>query len=343
MTGNGVVVAAGGIAALVAWLGLGYPATVAIAVVCGGMLAVGLPTRVRRRSVVEFTLTCPVAEPTRGDQVIIAASATGRGVATLRIDALPGFTGAVAVTPAVPGSWTSPPLPRGRHTMSVAQVTDTDAVGLWRRRIPHAGGHTAITVWPRRTDLVLFPDNVTREQDGRPATSTAGAGAAFAGLREYHEGDDIRHIDWAASSRATDEILYVRHYAPSVADELLVVIDPYVMVQADPEEFETAVDLAWSFVRAGASLQVLGEESIQYTDATAGDVLLGLVPSVGVAPPVNSTAQNAVLITTTSRRHSLGPTFRISSGSIADDGCGPPWQVRTLAEARTAWARWTGT
>ena len=62
-----------------------------------------------------------------------------------------------------------------------------------------------------------------RELDGRSAVRVRGQGTEFDSLREYVEGDDIRSIDWRASSRSRTVV--VRTWQPERHRRVLLVLD----------------------------------------------------------------------------------------------------------------------
>ncbi len=62
-----------------------------------------------------------------------------------------------------------------------------------------------------------------RELDGRSAVRVRGQGTEFDSLREYVEGDDVRSIDWRASSRSRTVV--VRTWQPERHRRVLLVLD----------------------------------------------------------------------------------------------------------------------
>jgi len=234
--------------------------------------------------------------------------------------------------------------------VSVDRVTDVDVLGLWRRRIPFTGGRAEVVVRPRCADLATPPDTLDHEEDGRPAPLGAGPGVTFAGLREYEAGDDIRHIDWAASARAADDAVYVRQFAPALTEDLIVVLDSYLPPDVgSPADFETAVDLAYSFVRAGADLWVTGDQQPHRGRSEAEEALLALVPSKDPALPAGGLPTGATTVITAApgripdlRRacSPSGPGFRIADGPARTDD--RSFRVPDLTQAQAAWAGWAG-
>lgn len=62
-----------------------------------------------------------------------------------------------------------------------------------------------------------------RELDGRAAVRVRGPGTEFDSLREYVRGDDVRSIDWRASSRSTTTV--VRTWQPERDRRVVLVLD----------------------------------------------------------------------------------------------------------------------
>ena len=67
---------------------------------------------------------------------------------------------------------------------------------------------------------------------------------AFHGLREYVPGDELRHVHWRSSAKASK--LQIRQYHDTRRSHLTVVLDASADSYADPEDFETAVSAAAS-------------------------------------------------------------------------------------------------
>ena len=281
MTGNGIVVVLVGLVALGGGAGFGYPTGFAVAAVGAVALVAGLPIRPWPGRPLPVTLTVTPVSAERGATATIEVVARGPVVAHLRV-------GDSAVTVEAGGRWTTPPLPRGRLTVGVERVVALGPLALWRRPIRFSAARAEIVVRPRHLTLAGPLQMISTDEDGRPVRTAPGGGAAFAGLREYEPGDDLRQIDWAASARSGDEV-YVRQFAPARADESLVVLDPTEV--DDLEAFEVAVDLAYSFVRAGAGLVLAGNPEPVRGAAEALIQLAPRKPSGGRATrPVDATA-----------------------------------------------------
>ena len=122
-----------------------------------------------------------------------------------------------------------------------------------------------ITVLPRTVAIAAPPMLTSRHQSADGIIQTTGIGAQheFAGVREYRDGDSLRHIHWAATAR--HQQLVVKEYEDQDRPSLLVVLDQSAasdIGEAPESTFETAVTLCASVIRcameAGISVHVMG-------------------------------------------------------------------------------------
>lgn len=112
----------------------------------------------------------------------------------------------------------------GRHALPRPTVTVTDAGGLFEAT-ETVGVTAEIVVDPRR------PRAVHVGQGGEAIAATygdhragpAGAGTVPSEVRRYVPGDDVRHIDWAATARL-DEV-YVREFEAETDRTTAIVVD----------------------------------------------------------------------------------------------------------------------
>jgi uncharacterized protein (DUF58 family) len=91
---------------------------------------------------------------------------------------------------------------RGVHQFASVLVYSTDLLGLWDQRVPQpvAG---EILVYPR---VVRLPARLlVPELGGGSApletTQRKGEGSSFFGIREYRQGDPLRHVHWRTTAR----------------------------------------------------------------------------------------------------------------------------------------------
>ncbi|GIE78922.1 hypothetical protein Aph02nite_48720 [Actinoplanes philippinensis] len=234
LLGAGSLVGAG------AWL-LGYPELVplAAAAVCAPLAGV---LQVAGRFPVPGPLSATALRVPRGADVAVGTTMTARGGRTR-----PAVLGLAPATPAViprlaggeqlPLRAALPTARRGELTVGPARCHRTDPFGLARRDGP-AGG-TAVTVLVHPVAAALT------DPLGRRRSTAITAGDA---LRDYHHGDDVRHIAWRPSAhRGT---LLVRPPARTETGELVVLLDT---TGPDDDGFETRLDLAATLLCACAA------------------------------------------------------------------------------------------
>jgi uncharacterized protein (DUF58 family) len=347
MTANGAFVAVGGLLALAGGLGPGYPAGFAVAVFCAALLLAGVPLRPLPGRSLHLELIVEPATVERETAVTVTIASSERAVARLRVGE---ERVELAVGGRTPAGWVSPPLPRGHLTIAVERLVAVGPLALWRRRIPFTGGGTEITVHPRHVNLAEAPELIDLDEDSRPARIGVGTGSAFAGLREYEPGDDLRHIDWAASARSGEGDLYVRHFAPALVEDRVVVLDPRLPARPGPGRlaaFEVAVDLVYSFVLAGADLVLDGEQDPVRGQEAARDVLIDLTPRTsGDAESAAVRPGGVVAVVTASPEH--GDELRWAYGRevlilaiTGPDSPPPPAHVVPAADLASAADEWS--
>lgn len=335
MTLNGALVAAGAVVALSGGIVSGYSAGIVVGIACVALLVAGLPVSPLPGRRLHVGMAADPAVTERGSVIEVVITSTGPAVARLRVGAEP----VDLVVGGRPLRWTSPPLPRGRLTVVVDELVAVGSLGLWRRRLRFTGGQAEVLVRPRHVDLAEPPARIDLDRDDHPARIGAGTGSSFAGLRLYAAGDDLRHIDWAASARSGTGDLYVRHFAPALAEDLIVVLDPRLAAVTMPdraEAFEVAVDLAWSFVLAGADLTIDGEPEPVRGREAAREVLIALTPrAVLSAAPAASPPGGVVAVITACPADSDRLNRSYGHDVPVLDVTG-----NDLAAAAAGWARW---
>ncbi len=94
------------------------------------------------------------------------------------------------------------PCPRrGRYRLGPVVAVGSDLLGLYERRKQFDAAAGAL-VYPRTFDLPPGPARISpllHLQDPRPVP-TRGHGMELYGVREYHPGDDLRHVHWKATA-----------------------------------------------------------------------------------------------------------------------------------------------
>lgn len=91
---------------------------------------------------------------------------------------------------------------RGIQRFDTVQLHSTDLLGLWDQRFPVAVA-SEILVYPRVVQLpsrLLVPD-LGGGSAPLEATQRKGEGSSFFGIREYRQGDPLRHVHWRTTAR----------------------------------------------------------------------------------------------------------------------------------------------
>ena len=97
---------------------------------------------------------------------------------------------------------------------------------------------------PRIVPVESLGIGVIRDQEGTPSDEISMSDLAFHALREYVPGDELRHVHWRSSAKAST--LQIRQYHDTRRSHMTVVLDASAPSYADPDDFETAVSVAAS-------------------------------------------------------------------------------------------------
>ncbi len=118
-----------------------------------------------------------------------------------------------------------------------------------------------------------------------------GRGHDLYAIREYQNFDSVRHIDWKASAKRNS--LQVREFTREDERRVLLVLDPFLPPQAQPEAAEKAFEkgvslcasLAWRFYRMEA---VLGFRTADFETplAPAGQVIYDILRNLALVRPL---------------------------------------------------------
>ena len=133
---------------------------------------------------------------------------------------------------------------RGEHVFGPGVIESGDPVGLHRneRRI---AGVERLLVYPKIFRLEM-PPFVARlalgDRRGDPRLS--GDPSRVAGVREYRQGDPLRHVDWRATARST--LLLVKEYEPTAALQMAVFADIRIPPGSGGPEGKEAVEFVVS-------------------------------------------------------------------------------------------------
>lgn len=162
------------------------------------------------------------------------------------------------------------PQRRGNAQFTKVEVEVLSAFRLWRRSYAFALPQ-AVKVYPNFSEVtkyaLLATDN-RLSQMGVKHRQRRGGGKEFHQLREYRDGDDIRSIDWKASSRQRK--LIAREYQDERDQQVLFMVDCGRRMRAedgDIKHFDQALNamllLSYVALRQGDSVGFMtfaGEE-----------------------------------------------------------------------------------
>lgn len=91
---------------------------------------------------------------------------------------------------------------RGKFTWKNIKVTATDALGLTTKTITYATEPTEIIVVPAPIPIsVELPSSAGWGINEAVSGQAAGAGIEPRGIRQYNQGDSLRHVHWRSSAR----------------------------------------------------------------------------------------------------------------------------------------------
>jgi uncharacterized protein (DUF58 family) len=247
-----------------------------------GLLAVsGLSARFSLRGLIVDRLM-PL-EVFDGDTLTIrlrVAVRRGRGYFIELRDTVPGVTPQMVVLPTcdarhpVTLTYAARAERRGVGRVDSIDARASGLAGLFvaRRRVAAPG---TITVFPRYWALTGF--QVPR-RDGAETTSfprQSRDGQEPAGVREFRDGDSLRHVHWRSTARRGT--LVVREFEHEASDPVTVLLDTRLELYAADQSgqaFEDLVRAAASIVhavsRSGRPVQLLGASGTEALHAVAG-------------------------------------------------------------------------
>ena len=117
------------------------------------------------------------------------------------------------------------PMDRGVRRVGPATTRRTDPLGLVVRRAPMAAP-VELYVRPRMVGVDHLGPGYVRDLEGRPSDEISMSDLSFHALREYVQGDDLRHVHWRSSARAGQ--LYVRQYHDTRRSHAVLLVDDSV-------------------------------------------------------------------------------------------------------------------
>jgi uncharacterized protein (DUF58 family) len=137
---------------------------------------------------------------------------------------------------------------RGVITVGPATTRRGDPLSIYSRDVAWTG-ITEILVRPPMVPLDSLGAGLLRDLEGVSTDAVSQSDLAFHALREYTPGDDLRHVHWRSSAKASQ--LLVRQYLDTRRSHATIVVDDAPSSWATDDDFETAMSVAASIaVRA---------------------------------------------------------------------------------------------
>ncbi len=179
------------------------------------------------------------------------------------------------------------PVKRGVLRFRGVTLARPDPLGLARSFI-HVQLPQNILILPRRYPLppIALPGSMKYQQGGVALASSVGQSEEFVSLRDYREGDPLRHIHWRSWAKTGKPV--VKEFEDEFFVRHALVLDTFT-AEPHSEAFEEAVSVAASFactVRTDESLLDLlfvGPESYSFTAGRGlggADQMLQILASV---------------------------------------------------------------
>lgn len=138
---------------------------------------------------------------------------------------------------------------RGRMTVGPLTLLRVDSFGLARNRLP-TGETATLWVYPRQLPARALVGGHRRHHHEGTTTDDALRGSVdLKDVREYVPGDEVRHLHWKATARTGR--LMVRDLADPQQPRFTLLLDDRAGA-LPPENYEEAVDVAASLLRASA-------------------------------------------------------------------------------------------
>ncbi|GAA2128073.1 DUF58 domain-containing protein [Nocardioides bigeumensis] len=255
-------VLAGAVATVAHWRELAV-----IAAACGLLLVVALPFLVGRTRV-RVDLTPEPERVLAGESVAVGVDVTnlaGRRLLPTVLELPVGEArhryGIPMLAPVGnPGaeheeSFTIRTERRGVIAVGPATTRRGDPLSIFSRDVTWTGVREVL-VRPPMVPLETLGAGLLRDLEGVTTEAVSPSDLAFHALREYVPGDDLRHVHWRSSAKASsrgtgDTQLLVRQYLDTRRSHALIVVDDAAASWADGDDFETAMSVAASIaVRA---------------------------------------------------------------------------------------------
>ena len=136
---------------------------------------------------------------------------------------------------------------RGRYVFADSRVELSDPFGLHRvdAPLPSPG---ALLVYPRLVELDrLFSETGAHAREGRRLVMRRRTGFDLHSVREYEQGESLRHVHWRSTARRGQ--LMVKELEDAPRDEIAVLLDANATAVAG-ESFDVQVRVAGSILQA---------------------------------------------------------------------------------------------
>jgi uncharacterized protein (DUF58 family) len=189
-------------------------------------------------------------------------------------------------------------LPRGRYRFEAARAVIEDPFGLALAEVPlEAAG--AILVRPRVVPLErLFSEGGSRRAGGNRLTVRRPSGVDVHGVREWGQGESLRHVHWASTAKRGR--LMVKELEDSPRDEVAVVLDARGGV-AVADSFDVQVRAAAALLRSYATrhrearLTIAGRLTESHSVRTLGADWEAALDALAAVEPDGRTPVEALL------------------------------------------------
>lgn len=234
------------------------------------------------------------SQAVEGDELAVALAVRGARWPRFFVEVRDPGSGYGAVHAALPflpaGRWThlplrTPALRRGVHPLRPLEIRSQGLTGLFsaRGRLESPG---EVVVYPRHWVLRRFPLPAHRGTDAAASSREDRAGPEVDGIREYREGDPLRHIHWRSTARRGT--LVVRRFLREGSPRATLLLDAREGIG-----FEDLVRAAASILRfatdAGSPVRLITDQSGRLFDVVGGWLqgldLLARVTTTGRLPP----------------------------------------------------------
>jgi uncharacterized protein (DUF58 family) len=247
-----------------------------------GLLVVGwLSARVSLRGVTVQRQMAP--EVFEGEQVAVTLTVAvprGRRYFLELHDAVPGLTAAVSVVPFSDArhpsivTYQTVAKHRGIHQVDMVEVRSAGLAGLFtsRRRLE---ARSTLTVFPRYWPVADFPVPGSTGTDPAPLPLPTREGIDLAGVREFRDGDSLRHVHWRSTARRGT--LVVREFERAVHPPVALLLDTSATaygsaggVEAFEDSVRAAASIAFAVTQAGRDVHLVAASGHTPLTAVAG-------------------------------------------------------------------------